>query len=115
MFIQITASGAQKEAQEEVDYSIGASQHAFGLGQIQREITPQEHYLYVLISIIDDNIPEGSESFNLVISAIPGRPQFTTGQSVTTVTIVDNDGKCMRNAYNNYYMQQNIMTMCLHP
>ena len=94
MSILTTSSGAQTQAIEEVDYSIGATpDSAFGIGQIQRDIAPENQYLSIIVDIKHDTIPEGKESFSLVIAPIRERQQFTPKQSTTTVTIIDDDGK----------------------
>ena len=86
MSIEATSTGGgTREAEEGIDFLIGGE-------LIRRDIRPDDQFLNLLIQINDDDIPEGSESFQLVLSPIPNSQQFQNGMfSVATVTITDND------------------------
>jgi len=65
------------------DYVLQSVNISFSRGQ--QEVT-------VPITIVDDNITEGNESFTVALSST-GEVVFT--QEDTTVIIIDNDGKSM--------------------
>ena len=75
------------------------------------------------VTIMDDNILESNETFQLSInsSSLPNRVTVDN-PSVVTVTIVDNDCKiikicltycsCMINHYSYYYQLQSVNIQC---
>ena len=48
----------------------------------------------MIITIIDDRVPEGNETFQLTLSSVPDKPQFKLGTySSATITILDDDSE----------------------
>ena len=85
--IQATSRGSgTSSAQQESDYNFNNS------SLIQLVISPDEQSIDLLVLIVNDDQPEADESFQLVLSTVPGSQQFHTGQySETTITILDDD------------------------
>ena len=72
------------------DFTIGSSD-----GSTKLWFEPGIHRIVLPISIIEDNIPEIQEKFELVISGLSNHPQVVIplNEDRTVVHIVDNDGK----------------------
>ena len=66
----------------------------FTASSASQTITAKEVRTLYQFTILNDNIPEGNESFTLSISPVPNKAQWLNGRSVVTnITIIDDDGK----------------------
>ena len=71
---------------QDIDYDSGPYTVQFNIGVIRALFD---------VSVNSDNILEGNETFNLTVNASSLPNSVTVGDpGQTTVTIVDNDGKC---------------------
>ena len=58
------------------------------------DITTDQQSFDLRITLIDDGVPEGAETFQVLLSNVQDRPQFRLGTySSVTVTILDDDSK----------------------
>ena len=59
---------------------------------------PAAQRLAIPLTIIDDALPEKAEEFRLSLLVPAGAPAFlVSGNAITTVTIMDNDGRLIIN------------------
>ena len=54
----------------------------------------------LVISIVDDGLVEGNETF-VISGRVTSPAMFLPGRNMTTITIVDNEGKCRPPLFSN--------------
>jgi len=72
-------------------YSIGEDFTADSVNELN--FLPTEERKGFYFQVLDDSVPEESESFELELSTSGDQPRVTIGLDTTTVIIVDNDSE----------------------
>ena len=88
--IQAITSPTAGQATENVDFVLTSPGETSSINDIK----PSQQNLTAFIRIADDTVPEGAETFKVLLSNVQNKPQFRLGTySSTTITILDNDSE----------------------